>query len=35
MAEIEEQLEKFHASRAAYYGGDFDGVSCRRIFGNA
>ncbi len=35
VAEIEEHLEKFHASRAAYHGGDFNGVSCRRIVGNA
>jgi hypothetical protein len=28
-------LEKFQASRAAYHGGDFNGVSCRRIVGNA
>jgi len=35
VAEIEDLLEKFHASRAAYHGGDFNGVSCRRIVGNA
>ncbi len=35
LTEIEEQLEKFNASRAAYHGGDFNGVSCRRIVGNA
>jgi hypothetical protein len=35
VAEIEEHLEKFHALRAAYHGGDFNGVSCRRIVGIA
>ena len=27
-------LEKYHASRAACHGGDYNGVSCRRIIGN-
>jgi hypothetical protein len=35
VAEIEEHLEKYHASRAAYHGGDFNGVSCRKIVSNA
>jgi hypothetical protein len=33
-AEIETVLEKYKASRAAYHGGDYNGVSCRRIVGN-
>ncbi len=35
IVEIEQLLEKFDASRAAYHGGDFNGVACRRIVGNA
>ncbi len=34
IVESESLLEKFVASRVAYHGGDFNGVSCRRIFGN-
>jgi len=33
-ADIEIILEKYKASRAAYHGGDYNGVSCRRIVGN-
>jgi chromosome segregation ATPase len=33
-AEIEMLLEKYKASRAAYHGGDYNGVSCRRIVGS-
>ncbi len=35
VAEIEEVLENFQTSKAAYHGGDFNGVSCRRIVGIA
>ena len=35
VAEIEQHLELFNASKAAYHGGDFNGVSCRRIVGKA
>jgi hypothetical protein len=28
-------LEKYKASRAAYHGGDYIGVSCRRIVGSS
>jgi hypothetical protein len=28
-------LEKYNASHAAYHGGDYNGVSCRRIVGNS
>ena len=35
VAEIEQHLETFNASKAAYHGGDFNGVSCRRIVGKA
>jgi hypothetical protein len=35
IVEIEQLLEKFDASRAAYHGGNFNGVACRRIVGNA
>ena len=34
-AEIELLLEKYYASRAAYHGGDYNGISCRRIVGNS
>ena len=34
-AEIDMILDKYNASRAAYHGGDFNGVSCRRIVGNS
>ena len=35
VAEIELYLEKLKISRAAYHGGDFNGVCCRRIVGNS
>ena len=35
ISELEDVLETFNASRAAYHGGDFNGVACRRIVGNA
>ena len=35
LVEIELILQKHNASRAAYHGGDFNGVSCRRIVGNS
>jgi hypothetical protein len=34
-ADIEMVLEKYKASHAAYHGGDYNGVSCRRIVGNS
>jgi hypothetical protein len=34
-ADIEMVLEKYKASRAAYQGGDYNGVSCQRIVGNS
>jgi len=34
-ADIETVLEKYKVSRAAYHGGDYNGVSCRRIVGNS
>jgi NACalpha-BTF3-like transcription factor len=33
-ADIELVLEKYNVSRAAYHGGDYNGVSCRRLVGN-
>jgi hypothetical protein len=33
--DIELLLEKFAFQREAYHGGDFNGVCCRRIIGNA
>lgn len=35
VSEIEMFLETFKVSRAAYHGGDFNGVSCRRLVANA
>ena len=35
VAEIKLYLEKLKISRAAYHGGDFNGVCCRRIVGNS
>jgi hypothetical protein len=35
VAEIELYLEKLRISRAAYHGGNFNGVCCRRIVGNS
>jgi hypothetical protein len=34
LADIELLLEKYNVSRAAYHGGDYNGVSCRRLVGN-
>ena len=34
-ADIEMVLEKYKASRAAYQGGDYNGVSCQRIVGKS
>jgi len=34
IAEIEMYMETLRISRAAYHGGDFNGVCCRRIVGN-
>ncbi len=31
--DIELVLEKYNVSCAAYYGGDFNGISCRRLVG--
>jgi hypothetical protein len=35
VAEVELFLEMFKVSHAAYHGGDFNGVSCRRLVANA
>jgi hypothetical protein len=35
IAEIELYMESLKVSRAAYHGGDFNGVCCRRIVGNS
>jgi hypothetical protein len=34
VAEIELLLDKYKISRAAYHGGDFNGVCCRRLVNN-
>jgi len=35
VAEIELVLDQYRISRGSYHGGDFNGVCCRRLAGNA